>query len=80
MTDIYTSILATGAPLIGIKGSLYCKITVETALIVGEYQYKESVRRFQSKIDGTPWYDIPYAFTPFWEKKHKVPVGLQRRV
>ena len=80
MTDIYPAILATGAPHIGVKGSLYCKITLETQKIVDNYPHKGSVTTFNSKIDGTPWYDLPYAFTPIWEKKHKMPVGLQRRV
>ena len=44
---------------------LYVPKTPETAAIVKQYQYyKQNVTTFRSQIDGTTWYDIPFAYIP----------------
>jgi len=26
------------------------------------------VTRFTNNIDGKPWYDVPFAYMPFWDR------------
>lgn len=49
------------------ESDLYVKKTPVSEVIVGEYEYKKQVGTFSYK--GEPWYDIPFAFDPFWDDK-----------
>lgn len=44
---------------------LECKVTDATTAVVNQYKYRRQVMIFHSMIDGTLWYDIPFAFTPW---------------
>ena len=68
-TDIYTQLKGAGVPLDSHESDLYAKVTPEATAIIGGYQFKCNVETFVSQIDGKLWYDIPFAFTPFWESK-----------
>lgn len=48
---------------------LQCKVTHETQALIKRYKYKKLVTRFISAIDGTDWYEIPFAYTPYWDEK-----------
>ena len=78
--NIYNEIVDSGVDRSSNEGDLLCKKTPESQAIVEKYEYGGGVTEFMSKIDGTPWYSIPCAFAPFWDKEHMVPVGLQGRV
>ena len=41
---------------------LYFPVTEETKKVVNSYIYKRNVTTFKSQIDGTLWFDIPFAF------------------
>ena len=47
---------------------LYLPVTNETKAMIAEYEFKDNVTTFRSEIDGTRWYDVPFAFDPFWAK------------
>ena len=47
---------------------LYLPVTDETKAMIADYEFKGNVTIFTSEIDGTLWYDIPFAFDPFWAK------------
>jgi hypothetical protein len=47
---------------------LYIPVNHLTRYIVSQYQYKQNVKTFISQIDGKLWYDIPFAYYPFFEK------------
>jgi len=64
--SLYTALLAAGVPLDHHESDLYVKVTVESTRIV-ENQHKRMPRLFTSHIDGELWYDIPFAYEPFWE-------------
>lgn len=67
-TSVYNQIKATGCDIAHHESDLYCPVTPETTDIVKNYQFKGNVRKFTNRIDGTPWYEIPFAYDPFWQK------------
>lgn len=50
---------------------LQCRVTRDTERVIDRYQYRHLVTSFHSRIDGTLWYEIPFAFTPWWNNPHK---------
>ena len=43
----------------------------EIETLVNEHEFKCNVTRFRSPIDGCLWFDIPFNYDPFWNKKLK---------
>jgi hypothetical protein len=84
--SIYQQLVAAGVEIDHHESDLYCPVNEVTKAIVEEGQYrsgdygdyllKRAVSTFNSQIDGTLWYDIPFAYDPFWEKKE----GKKERV
>lgn len=50
---------------------LHCKVTKDTMRVIDQYKYRHFVKVFHSAIDGTLWYEIPFAFTPWWSDPYK---------
>lgn len=50
---------------------LYLKRSKESTAIVSGYEYKNQVSVFVSPLDSCAWYDIPFAFLPYWSEKCK---------
>ena len=50
---------------------LQCKVTHTTMRVIDRYKYKHLVTRFHSAIDGTLWFEIPFAFKPWWDDPYK---------
>lgn len=46
---------------------LYCKVKPETTRILERYDGKVST--FYDQITGKLWYEIPFAYNPYWEAK-----------
>ena len=58
---------------------LYIKKTPESAKLIAEYEFKENVTTFRSQIDGCIWYDIPFAYTPYWEEVARKSARIEGR-
>jgi hypothetical protein len=67
--DIYEIVKEKNIPFDHHESDLYVKKTRESTLIIRNYEFKDNVTIFTSDIDGTLWYDIPFAYTPFYKKK-----------
>ena len=50
---------------------LYLKVTPESQKLVADYDFAENVTTFRDQIEGKPWYEIPFAYTPYWENPHE---------
>lgn len=48
---------------------LYVEINAQTKNIVSEYEFKNNVTIFISEIEKTPWFDIPFAYDPWWDER-----------
>jgi hypothetical protein len=46
------------------------KNDISTAF-VDAYEFKDNVTTFRSEIDGTLWYDIPFAYSEYHRKRHE---------
>ncbi len=64
--SIYKDMLAAGVEIDNHETDLYAKVTPESERIVAAYEYSHIVTRFRSAIDGSYWFDIPFAYTPAW--------------
>jgi hypothetical protein len=51
---------------------LYVPVNPQTMALVKDYRFRSNVTTFVSQIDRKLWYDIPFAYMPFWEAKQKV--------
>ena len=50
---------------------LQCKVTTATQSVIKRYRYRHLVTTFHSATDRTLWYEIPFAFAPWWSDPHK---------
>lgn len=69
MDSIYQELLAAGIELDHHQSDLYAKATDVSREIVQRYQFASIVTTFRSNIDGSQWFDIPFAYEPYWEQK-----------
>ena len=68
-SSIYEEMKAVGIEIGHHESDLYAKVTPESERIVAGYRFRRQVNRFISNIDNELWFDIPFAFNPFWENK-----------
>lgn len=53
------------------ESDLYLRKTPQTDALIREYEYKANVKVFRDNIDHVLWYDVPFAYDPFWEERHR---------
>jgi hypothetical protein len=66
--SIYEKLKAANIPIDNHESDLYALKTPESKSIIDQYEFKENVKTFISQIDKHEWYDIPFAYDPFWQK------------
>ena len=66
---IYGEMVDAGVEIASHGSDLYAKVTPESEAIVKAYEHKENVKRFKNAMDGSSWFDIPFAFLPWWESR-----------
>jgi hypothetical protein len=67
--SIYEQLKEANIPLDSHESDLYAKVTPESEKIISEYKFKDNVSRFKDNINHQMWFDIPFAFRPYWEKR-----------
>lgn len=67
--SIYKEMKAAGVEMSSHESDLYVPVNLVTAALVTAYEHKNNVTTFTSNIDGNRWYDIPFAYDPYWESK-----------
>jgi hypothetical protein len=63
---IYYQLKAAGVPMDNHESDLLVQMTPESTAIVNEYEFKQNVRTFHCQTDRTTWYEIPFAYLPYW--------------
>lgn len=48
---------------------LYLKVTDESKALVSEYEFNNHVKTFIDAIDHVLWYEIPFAYTPYYSNR-----------
>jgi len=66
---IYERLLEAGIPLDSHESDLYALVTPESTRIVAGYEHAKNVRTFRSEVDGRQWFDIPFAYLPWWQRR-----------
>jgi hypothetical protein len=70
---LYQELVAAGCEIGNHESDLHVKVTPESRAIVERWCWVDKLYRgaslFRSNIDGSQWWDIPFAFDPFWECK-----------
>ena len=65
--SLYEELKTAGIPLDNHESDLYAKVTSESRDIVVRSGW--SCSTFVSNIDGGLWFDLPFAYEPFWLKR-----------
>jgi hypothetical protein len=50
---------------------LHCKVTPQTTALVEDCAFAHLITKFRSVIDGEMWYEVPWAYKPWWEENVK---------
>lgn len=66
--SIYEQLKAANIPLDHHESDLYVKLTPESQKIIDAYKFKSNVTKFVYGYMEV-WYDIPFAYDPFWHNK-----------
>ena len=66
-TDLYQRVTEAGIPTDSHESDLYVKGTPEAFALVKASGLSWST--FHSYTDGTTWIEIPFAYSPFWERR-----------
>lgn len=65
--NLYDQLRAIGAELDHHESDLYVRDAPEVREVVT--QSGHSYESFTSQIDGKTWLDVPFAYTPYWQKR-----------
>mgnify|MGYP003651953476 CR=1 FL=1 len=66
--SIYEQMIKAEIPTSNHESDLYVKVIKESTRILNEYEHhKKAATTFVH--NGATWYDIPFAYDPFWGKK-----------
>lgn len=65
--DLYKACIEAGIPVDHHESTLYVKVTPESRILVEKYGLVKATT-FTDNIEGCLWFDVPFAYTPFWEK------------
>jgi len=75
MSTLYQQLLDAGVSVDHHESDLYCAVTDASTKLIQEYYSvpeRKSYKRatvFVDAITGKPWYSVPFAYDPFWDKK-----------
>ena len=39
---------------------------------INEYEFKQNVKTFRSEIDGSIWYDVPFAYSEYYNERNNI--------
>ena len=67
---LYESIMLAGVPTSNHESDLYFPMTAETRAILSQYPTEDKNSHvFRNNMDGATWFDVPFAYTPWWEAR-----------
>lgn len=68
---IYEQLKQANVSLDHHESDLYAEVTPKSAAIINSYEFKTNVTKFVAQGTNELWYDIPFAFDPWWDKRFK---------
>lgn len=70
VTNVHAALVEIGADISNWQSDLYVRVTPEVTELLAGYE-GGTVKRFRSNIDGSWQYEIPFAYTPWWDARLK---------
>lgn len=65
--SLYTDLIGAGQPVSNWQSDLYCPVNEVTRALLKQHDKKATA--FKSKIDQKLWFEVPFAYDPYWEKR-----------
>ena len=66
---LYNELAKTGCKMDSHESDLYVEGTAQASAILRQSKEWPTVKVFVSAIDGRDWYDVPFAYAPWWERR-----------
>lgn len=67
--SLFDQVKAAGLPFDNHESDLYIPVNETSQKLINGYKFKSNVTQFTSQIDGKRWFDVPFAYEPFWPKR-----------
>lgn len=68
--SLYQDCVQRGIPVQSHASDLYIPVTEETRALLKTHG--KTATTFTNQVEGGLWYDVPFAFEPWWEAKGKL--------
>jgi hypothetical protein len=65
--SLYETLKAAGCEVDNHESDLHVKATATATLILKRFPEWRGVSSFCSRLDGALWYDVPFAYQPWWD-------------
>ena len=66
---VYEQVLNRGVEHDHHASDLYLKDGKQARQIIEGWEFAENATMFRSQIDGSLWWDLPFAYDPWWAAK-----------
>lgn len=74
--SLYAALVAAGIPIGSHESDIYFPVTEETKAILKRFPLqKANAEVFKNQVEGGLWYDVPFAYLPFWDKRMREKTG-----
>ena len=67
--SLYTDLIEAGQPVANHYSDLYCPVNEVTRALIRKHGGYDGVSTFINQVEGGLWFDVPFMFDPFWEKR-----------
>jgi len=65
--SLFSKVKRLGIPYDHHETDLYIPVTRETRELLSGYKHKQNVTTFQSEVEGSMWFDIPFGYDLWWD-------------
>lgn len=70
--NVYEDLKAAGIPIANHESDLYFPVTEQSTRILSDYPlHKGNATVFTNQVEGGQWYDVPFAYVPWWTRRQK---------
>lgn len=66
---LYQAAIAAGIPIDSHESDLYMLATEEARALIHKHGKHGTASLFRSEVDGRMWWDVPFSFDPWWERR-----------
>ena len=71
MSSIYDQVIESGLAFDHRESDLYIRVCPKAWAMISCYVHKANVTTFICQLDGQEWFDVPFAYDPYWNDAEK---------